>query len=79
MLPAPVADAVLVGIEQALGRKSRRHEAPFHQADMQATWADIAKAPRLLGWAPTVELAEGIRRTVAWYAAHRDWLKDVKL
>lgn len=33
--------------------------------------ADIAKAGRLLGYAPEVPLAEGLRRTVAWMAEHR--------
>ncbi len=26
-----------------------------------------------LGWQPEVTVAEGLRRTVAWYLAHRDW------
>jgi dTDP-glucose 4,6-dehydratase len=28
---------------------------------------------RALGWAPTVDLDEGLERTVAWYRARRDW------
>jgi nucleoside-diphosphate-sugar epimerase len=33
--------------------------------------ADISKM-RALGWSPTVELDEGLERTVAWYREHRD-------
>ncbi len=29
-----------------------------------------------LGWAPTIDLESGIAATVAWYAAHRDDLRD---
>lgn len=28
---------------------------------------------RALGWEPTIGVAEGIRRTVDWYASHRSW------
>jgi len=28
---------------------------------------------RRLGWAPTVDLDEGLERSVAWYRKHRDW------
>jgi len=33
---------------------------------------DCAKM-RALGWQPQVDFAEGLARTVAWYAEHRDW------
>ncbi len=33
--------------------------------------ADISKM-RALGWSPTVDLDEGLERTVAWYREHRD-------
>ena len=66
-------------IAQDLGKPARRREAPFHQADMMETWADITKAGRLLGWTPTISLEEGVRRSVAWYRANQAWLRDVKL
>jgi nucleoside-diphosphate-sugar epimerase len=54
-------------IEKHTGKKSRMTKKPFHKADMKATWADISKAKRLLGWKPKVSLDEGIRRSVAWW------------
>lgn len=76
----PVSINTLINlIEDNLGKKAKRREEPFHAADMKATWADIAKAGRLLGWAPTISLEEGVRRTVAWYQQNRAWLKDVSL
>jgi len=33
---------------------------------------------RRLGWAPSVDLPEGLRRTVAWYTARRDWWEPLR-
>ncbi|MFJ2028479.1 NAD-dependent epimerase/dehydratase family protein [Streptosporangium sp. NPDC087985] len=33
--------------------------------------ADLGPAAEVLGWRPTVDLQEGLRRTVAWYLEHR--------
>lgn len=44
---------------------------PRRAGDMPHSQADLASAERLLGYAPTVSFPEGIRRTVAWYAARR--------
>ncbi len=38
---------------------------------------DDAKARRELGWAPRHDLASGLRATVRWYLAHRDWCAAV--
>jgi dTDP-glucose 4,6-dehydratase len=38
---------------------------------------DCAKM-RALGWQPQVDFAEGLARTVAWYAEHRDWWQKIK-
>jgi len=33
---------------------------------------------RALGWAPRMELAEGLRETVAWYRDNRSWWEPIK-
>jgi len=33
---------------------------------------------RALGWAPSVDLEEGVKRTVAWYQERRDWWEPIK-
>lgn len=37
--------------------------------------ADNSKARRVLGWAPQVELHEGLTRTIAWVRAHMDFYR----
>ena len=66
-------------IEKYLGKKARIKHLPAHKADMDATWADIHRSKKELGWTPKVGLEEGIRRTVSWYLENRDWVKKVKL
>jgi dTDP-glucose 4,6-dehydratase len=38
---------------------------------------DAGRIRAELGWAPTVSLDEGLRRTVAWYLAHEDWWRPL--
>lgn len=39
---------------------------------------DISKIRKTLGWYPEHTFAEGLRRTVAWYLAHSDWVDAVR-
>jgi UDP-glucuronate 4-epimerase len=57
-------------LERSLGYKAnvRRVERP--SGDMVATWADIHKAERELGFSPKVSLAEGIDRFAQWYRSY---------
>lgn len=38
---------------------------------------DASLLQRELGWQPQVTVAEGLRRTVAWYLAHPDWWRPL--
>jgi nucleoside-diphosphate-sugar epimerase len=66
------------GLAQAWSRA--RGEAPFLTPDKIREWfhpdwsADPAPFAERTGWAPRVELTEGLRETVAWYCA-RGWLR----
>jgi nucleoside-diphosphate-sugar epimerase len=70
---------VIEQISQLVCKKPVIEYQPVHPADVPATWANVEKAKRLLGWTPQVPLEEGIRRTVQWYMDHRHELLDVKL
>ena len=74
--PTAVCD-VLRMLEDSLGEKASVKTMPRHPADIQATWADIGKAKRLLGWMPQMELREGVEELTRWYLDNRTWARDV--
>ncbi len=65
-------------IEELVGKEAELSHQPFHPADVRATWADIQKAEKLLGWRPQVTFREGITALVEWYQANREWAKDIQ-
>ena len=66
-------------LEEIIGKPAVIEHQPVVKADMLANLADISKARRLLNWEPEVSLDEGLRRTVAWYQAEREFLKDIRI
>lgn len=46
------------------------HYADFREGDVRHSQADISKAAALLGFAPTHDVARGLKQTIAWYIAH---------
>jgi UDP-glucuronate 4-epimerase len=54
-----------------LGVEPRLEFLPPQPGDVPITYADVAKAGRLLGYAPRVPIREGVKRFVAWYREHR--------
>jgi UDP-N-acetylglucosamine/UDP-N-acetylgalactosamine 4-epimerase len=49
-------------------RKSERVYRHFHIDEVRSSWADIGKARRLLGYAPTHRLSHGIAESMPWYS-----------
>jgi nucleoside-diphosphate-sugar epimerase len=41
---------------------------PAREGDMRATQADLSQARTALGLQPSVDIREGLRRTVEWFA-----------
>lgn len=64
-------------VEELLGRPAMLHFAQNQPADMPATWADITKAQRLLGWEPRYLLKDGLAALADWYRQNREWAKDI--
>ncbi|MBC9177349.1 UDP-glucuronic acid decarboxylase family protein [Pseudoroseomonas ludipueritiae] len=68
----PVELTVSELVQQVLaitGSRSTVVNMPLPEDDPQRRRPDITKAQQLLGWAPRTALAEGLRATVAWFAA----------
>ena len=64
----PVAMAKLIELLQdALGRKAIIDRQPPRPEDLPVTFADLGKAKRLLGYEPTVDIADGIAEYVEWH------------
>jgi nucleoside-diphosphate-sugar epimerase len=66
-------------LEKFIGRKATVEQLPAEKADMSASWADVSKAGKLLGWEPQVGLESGIAKMVEWYKAERSWASRIKL
>lgn len=64
-------------VEELVGKKAEIVYTSRHPADVTATWADISKAGRLLGWRPQSTFRDGVAEMVRWYRANRAWAMDV--
>jgi len=74
--PVVLMDAIRQ-IEEITGRQAKLEFLPRHRADVLATWADIGKAERLLGWRPRLSFREGLEGAVAWYRDNQDWAREI--
>ena len=51
---------LIATIEELTGKKANIQEKPRHPADVPLTYADIAKAQKLLAWRPKTDLKTGL-------------------
>jgi UDP-glucuronate 4-epimerase len=74
----PLKLSAMIGIvEKLTGCTANQIHKPGHPADVPATWADISKARRVLGWSPQTGFEQGMRNLVEWYEANRSWAKAI--
>ncbi len=64
--------------EWLVSRNAKIDFKPRHPADVMATWADIGKAERLVGWRPQTLFERGAGKLVEWYRQNREWAKDIR-
>ncbi len=57
-------------INRILGTSIEPLFEPARPGEIQRIYLDASRARRVLGWAPTVAFAEGLRRTVEWSRAN---------
>ncbi len=63
--PITLAD-LIVALGRAVGREPNVVRAPVPLGDVDATFADIAKASRELSWTPRVKLEAGLTTVAEW-------------
>jgi UDP-glucose 4-epimerase len=64
---APVTvDELAETIARLLGRPVERRCLPARAGDLRDSWADVSAARETLGYEPTIDLEEGLRRTAAF-------------
>ena len=54
-------------IEENLGKKSSKKHLPMQPGDVQKTNADITKAKSLIGYSPSTNFQNGIKKFVEWF------------
>ncbi len=59
-------DKLISAIEKAVGKKAIINRLPNQPGDVKQTYADVSKAKKELGYNPTMEINEGLRRFVEW-------------
>jgi nucleoside-diphosphate-sugar epimerase len=70
---------VIEQISKLVDRPVKIERRAAHPADVPATWANVERAGRLLDWSPRIALEEGLRRTVEWYRANREFVLQLDL
>ncbi|MBV8064909.1 MAG: dTDP-glucose 4,6-dehydratase [Actinobacteria bacterium] len=70
-----IADAVLRFTGKPSSLKTVVPDRPGHD---RRYLLDSSKLRGELGWEPEIGFDEGMRETVEWYAAHRDWWEPLK-
>lgn len=75
--PYVLMDAIHI-IEELVGKEADLQFKPAHPADVNATWANIAKAETILNWRPQTPFIDGVENLVRWYQNNRDWASCVQ-
>ena len=55
-------------VSKAIGKDIKITHLPLPQDDPKQRQPNIERASKLLGWSPTIPLAEGLKKTVAYFA-----------
>jgi len=62
---------MLSEIELNLGKKANLNKLPMKVGDVQKTNADITRAKNLIGYNPTTNFQNGIKKFVEWFLSKK--------
>ena len=65
-------NALLKTLQRLTGNTTKARHETARAGDVRDSQADIAKAERLLGYRPIIDLEEGLKRTLAWFRQGAD-------
>lgn len=57
-------------IEKITGKKAKIKYQEKRLGDVEKTFANIAKAEKLLNWRPQIGILEGLKKYISWYRTH---------
>ncbi len=57
-------------LEDCLGKKARKNLLPIQPGDVPATYADVNDLSRDVGFKPSTQIEDGIKKFVDWYLDH---------
>ncbi len=57
-------------LERIIGRKAKTRLMPMDPSDVRATFADVSRLQRDIGFAPATPLERGLERYVSWYRGY---------
>lgn len=64
----PVALGDLIALlEEAMGKKAIIDRQPLQPGDVERTFADVTRAKEELGYQPTTDMRQGLKRFVEWF------------
>lgn len=75
--PVPLMEFIET-LEECAGTTAIKEMVPAQPGDVTATYADIEKAKRKLGFRPRTTIKEGIKRFVSWYRENAQLVEAVK-
>ena len=57
---------MIATIEKVTGKKAKIKRLPMQPGDVNITYADVSKARKMLGYAPSMDFEEGVQRFYEW-------------
>lgn len=74
---SPVSVLELIStLETLLGKKAEIKFEPVPRGDVQATFADISKSKKALGFEPKTSLKDGLKHFTDWYTENEPFVKN---
>ncbi|GHV14651.1 NAD-dependent epimerase [Fibrobacterales bacterium] len=57
-------------LENELGKKAEKEFLPMQAGDVPVTWADTSALEKVIGYKPSVSLAQGVKNFAKWYKSY---------